>query len=408
MNVLLINKFFYPKGGAEKSFFDTASLLREAGHGVSFFSMSHPLNLESPDSRFFVSTVDYDAPGPLFRKIRGAARLLYSTEARKKLSERLRSTKPDVVHLHNIHHQISPSILPLLKESRIPVVMTLHDYKMVCPVYTLFQNGRICEKCGHGKYLHCLTGRCAKSSYAKSCLNMLEMFLHRTVLRLYSLIDVCISPSLFLKNKLEELGFPGPIVHLPNFIQSRAFESIPGGTEGRILYFGRLSPEKGLRTLLDAAGTSRLAWVIVGDGPEKNRLAKAIRDRALTNVSLLGYKPVEALREEIRNSMFTVLPSIWYENQPYSVMESFALGKPVIASAIGGIPELVRDGRTGWTFRPGDSADLAEKAARLAGNPERIREMGREARRLVESDFSPADHYRKLMGIYGMAARRTR
>jgi len=408
MKILLVNKFFYPRGGAEKAFFDTAALLREAGHGVSFFSMSHPLNRETPDSRFFVSAVDYDAPGGIVGKIRASARLLYSTEARRKLSDLLRAVRPDVVHLHNIHHQISPSILPLLKKSGIPVVMTLHDYKMVCPVYTLFRNGRICEKCGRGKYGHCIGGRCAKGSYAKSLLAAMEMFLHRTVLDLYALVDAFISPSLFLKDKMEELGFRGPIIHLPNFIRSGACEPGSGGTAGRVLYFGRLSPEKGLGTLLAAAGRSRLSWVIAGDGPDRDELAKTIQDRALTNVSLLGYKPGEALREEIRNSMFTVLPSEWYENQPYAVMESFALGKPVVASAIGGIPELVRDGQTGLTFAPGDAAALAERAARLAGAPDRIRTMGREARRLVESEFSPAGHYRKLMDIYGTAARGAR
>jgi glycosyltransferase involved in cell wall biosynthesis len=152
-----------------------------------------------------------------------------------------------------------------------------------------------------------------------------------------------------------------------------------------------------------AATNSPLPWKIVGDGPLKETLSGAIRARSLTNVSLMGYKPREELIPEIMKSMFVVLPSEWYENQPYAVLEAFALGKPVLAARIGGIPELVRDGETGLTFEPGNARDLADKAALLAASPERVSEMGRKARRLVETGFSPDGHYRNLMEVYGLA-----
>lgn len=407
MNVLLVNKYFYPRGGSERTFFDTADLLQARGHGVSFFSMDHPSNRESAFSRYFVSRVDYDLPGSPVRKARAAARLLYSTQARTKLARLLDAVRPDLVHLHNIHHQISPSIIPLLKKRGLPVVMTLHDYKMVCPVYTLARGGRPCEECAGGRYIRCFRHRCAKSSRAKSLLNAAEMYLHQTVLRLYGRVDVFLSPSRFLKEKMEEMGFSGRIVHLPHFLPAGdrpGDENRPGGG---ILYFGRLSPEKGLGTLLAAAERSGLPWKIIGDGPMKDALAQAIRDRSLTNVTLAGHQPADALVPEIRRSLFVVLPSEWYENQPYAVMEAFALGKPVVAARIGGIPELVRDGETGLTFESGNARDLAEKTDFLSRSPERIGEMGRNARRLIETDFSPEGHYRKLMGIYDSVIRGT-
>ena len=230
------------------------------------------------------------------------------------------------------------------------------------------------------------------------------MVLHQRLLRLYRGVDVFLAPSRFLKNKMEEMGFKGRIVHLPNFLPAAGFESGSGPGEG-ILYFGRLSPEKGLAVLLEAAGKTGMSWKIAGEGPMREALEAAIRDRSLTNVSLLGYKPAEALIPEIRRSMFVVLPSVWYENQPYAVMEAFALEKPVVAARIGGIPELVREGETGLTFESGNATDLAEKAMLLTRSPERVRDMGRNARRLIETEFSPADHYRRLMGVYASVMR---
>ncbi|MBN1937958.1 MAG: glycosyltransferase [Candidatus Aminicenantes bacterium] len=399
MNILLVNKYFYPRGGSERSVFDTAGLLQARGHGVSFFSMHHPSNRESPDSRYFVSEVDYERPAPPHLKARAAARLLYSTEARRKLARLLDTARPDLVHLHNIHHQISPSIIPLVKKRGLPVVMTLHDYKMVCPVYTLARNGKPCEECGGGRFSRCVLHRCAKGSWSKSLLAAVEMSLHHKVLGLYRGVDVFLSPSRFLKEKMEEMGFAGRIVHLPHFLPPAGDD--PGNPPGEgILYFGRLSSEKGLMTLLEAAGRTSLSWKIAGEGPLRDALEARIRERALTNVSLLGYKTRDGLIPEIRSSMFVVLPSVWYENQPYAILEAFAGERPVVGSRIGGIPELVRDGETGLTFEAGNAADLAEKAMLLVQSPEWVGDMGCKARRLVETEFSPDIHYRRLMDVY--------
>jgi len=401
MKILLVNKFFYLRGGAETSLFDTAQLLRGKGHRVLFFSMSHPQNFASPFSRYFVSPVGFDSPATIRQKIKASLRILYSFEARRKLEDLLKEERPDLVHLHNIHHQISPSILRTIKNHHLPVVMTLHDYKMVCPVYTLFTKGKICERCRDRRFYHCLLKKCNRGSRSKSLLNTIEMYLHHSLLHIYDLVDGFISPSLFLKNKLREMGFKGTIRYLPNFVNLTDYEPSRTRGDNSFVYFGRLSPEMGLFVLLQAAKGLACRLKIYGEGPLRSLLEQQIQDRSLTNVSLLGYKSQEELRREIKNSMAVILPSEWFENNPRSVIEAFALGKPVVGARIGGIPELISDGQTGVLFEPGNSEDLRGRILDLIGDPEKGLRLGQEARTFAEHHFRPDDYYQGLMQIYG-------
>jgi len=400
MKVLLVNKFFFLKGGSETSFFGTAQVLKERGHEVIFFSMDHPRNIETPFSKYFVSRVDFENSGGFLGKAKAAGRLLYSFEARRKLKELLEKEKPDIAHLHNIHHQISPSILQLLKEYKVPVVMTLHDYKMVCPVYTLLRDGEVCEDCNSGKYYNCMIHRCCKKSFLKSVVNTCEMYLHHRILNLYNLVDTFICPSRFLKEKIYEMGFNGKVVYLPNFVDSNEFSPLYGQDENVIAYFGRLSEEKGLFTLLSAVTGLKVTCKIYGNGPLKEDLARKIEGEGVSNVSLMGHIPPQELKASIQKSMFVVVPSAWYENNPLSVLEAFALGKPVIGSRIGGLPELIKDHRTGLTFEEGNIEDLREKISYLLDNPHRITEMGRNARNFVEINYNSTKIYKKLIKIY--------
>ena len=406
MKILLVNKFFFLKGGSETSFFGTAHVLKEKGHEVVFLSMDHPLNIESSFSKYFVSQVDFENSGGFSGKVKAAGRVLYSFEARRKLKELLEKEKPDIAHLHNIHHQISPSILQLLKAYNVPVVMTLHDYKMVCPAYTLLRNGRICEKCVYGRYYHCMLSRCCKNSILKSLLNTLEMYLHHRLLNIYGLVDAFISPSKFLIEKVAEMGFRAKIFHLPNFININEFHPCDSKDKKVIAYFGRLSEEKGLYTLLSAVKGLDVKCKIYGDGPIKEDLERKIREEQLSNVSLMGHIPQQKLKTNIQKSMFVVVPSEWYENNPLSVLETFALGKPVIGSRIGGLPELIKDHRTGLIFEKGNSGDLREKISYLLDNPRRITEMGKNARRLAEREFGSEKYYRELIKIYEIVTKK--
>jgi glycosyltransferase involved in cell wall biosynthesis len=403
MKVLLVNKFFYRRGGSETVFFDTADLLKAGGDDVIFFSMHHQRNLPSTQSPYFVSHIDFQAPRGLLDTLRASGRVLYSLEARRSLQRLLARERPHIVHLHNIHHQLSPSILSVLSRHDLPVVMTLHDYKMVCPVYTMMSDGGPCDSCRNGRYHHCFTKRCSGHSYLRSLLGTLEMYLHHRVLRSYRTVDVFISPSRFLRRKLRDMGFRAPVCYLPNSVNPGDYVPAYTWRERSIVYVGRLSAEKGLMTLIDAAKALPVTCKIIGDGPMRREIELACAARGLENVSLLGYRERDELAREVSDSMFVVVPSEWYENSPRSVIEAFAWGKPVVASRIGGIPELVADGKTGFTFSPGSAEDLRESVLRLLQRPESIAGLGRRAREYVEQHLNHDTYLRGLRRIYERA-----
>ena len=406
MNVLLVNKFYYPQGGAEACLFEESSLLEKGGHTVIPFSMSHPRNIPSPYSAYFVSPVDFEAPSSWRQKARAGGRVIYSWEARRKLSALLRARPADLAHLHNIYHQITPSIIGVLKRSGIPVVMTLHDYKLLCPVYTLYRKGAVCRECRPGWYIPCLRHRCSKNSVLKSAAALLEMHLHRTLLKTYDGVDAFICPSRFMKDMMAGTVDPGKLFWLPNAISDLPPLSPVPGRSRTIVYFGRLSREKGLRTLLTAVRGLDVRCLIIGEGPERPALEKMIRRPGFDGTALLGYQRPDSLQARIRESLFTALPAEWYENSPRAVLESFALGRAVVASRIGGLPELVVDQETGLTFEAGNAADLRLKILDLLENPLKAEALGRTARRFVESERGPERHRESLFEIFEIARTR--
>jgi glycosyltransferase involved in cell wall biosynthesis len=401
MKILLVNKFLYRKGGSETVLFDQAGLLLGHGHAVCSLAMEHPRNIPPPWPAAFVSRVELDGPVPPGQALRAAGRVLYSLEARRRLDELIRREKPDLAHLHNIHHQISPSILPVLRRHGLPVVMTLHDLKLACPVYTCLSRGRVCVRCRGGRFHHCILQKCSKDSLGKSVLAAAERTLHRRILRGERRIDLFLSPSRFLAAKLRQMGVPGRFEHLPHFVDTASIrpELEPPATPSMV-YFGRLDRIKGLRTLLRAAAGLPWPLTIIGDGEMRPELERAAHAAPAGRIILRPHLEAEELRAAVRSASFAVLPSEWYENFPLSVVESFALGKPVVGARIGGIPELVRDGETGQLFAPGDAASLRSALTGLASDPVRTAGLGRRARRFVEEHLNPEDHYLKLMAIY--------
>jgi glycosyltransferase involved in cell wall biosynthesis len=405
---LLVNKFFYLKGGDAKVFFDTAALLKQNGHMPVFFSMQHPENFSSEFSPYFISNIDFGGANKI-GQLKAFSRIIYSVEAKRKIKRLVEQERPDIAHLHNIYHQISPSILDVLDEHSIPSVMTLHDYKLTCPAYTLLSMGSVCEECRDGKYYKVAQHKCTKQSFLKSSLSAIEMYIHHYLLHVYNKVKVFISPSAFLKSKIWEMGFRGEVVHLPNFIDSTRFTPAFNNDGRTFIYLGRLSVEKGLLTLLKAAGElkGRFNLKIIGDGPLREDLVAYARDNKLSNVEFLGYLHADAIKKEVSKAVFTVVPSEWYENNPMSIIESFALGKPVIGARIGGIPELVKDQETGLTFEPGSCSDLADKISQLIQNQKLVFDMGQNARLHVEQRLNPQVHYQVLMEIYRRAQQRT-
>lgn len=414
LTILHINKFHYFRGGAEAVYLNTARLLESKGHRSVFFSMHHPKNLPCETSDFFMPYVDLDTDSiSIISKLKTSGRILYSFGAKKLLSRLLDAHPVDIAHLHNIYHHISPSILHVLKKKKIPVVMTIHDYKMVCASYHLQVNDKPCEACCRGKYFMAIKNKCVKNSFAKSILGTVEMFLHHKILDIYDSVNVFISPSQFLRNKLLEMGFEKETIYLPNYIDIEKFRGFDGDVkEGKIenknsiVYFGRLSPEKGLLTLLEAVkilrakGKDSIEVKIIGDGPIKNSLESMVRREGLNNIHFLGYKIGEELISEIKKSLFAILPSTCCENNPLSVIEAFVLGKPVIGSRIGGIPELVRNDVTGLTFEVGNAEDLCLKIEYLISHPDEIIAMGNNAKMFVEQELNANRYYERLMEIY--------
>jgi glycosyltransferase involved in cell wall biosynthesis len=311
-------------------------------------------------------------------------------------------THPEVAHVHNIYHHLSPSILGALKGHGIPIVMTLHDYKVICPTYQLLAPDGVCERCRGGRFYQAVVHRCSKDSLSASLLVATEAYVHR-FLGSYDQVDLFVCPSRFLLERMVAHGLPrARLVHIPNFAPLDEFRPSRSAARGEYaIYFGRLAPEKGLGTLLKAiAKVRRVPLVIVGDGSEEERLKKQARELELTNVSFLPRVEKHALADLVAGARFAVLPSEWYENCSISVLESFALGRAVVGARIGGMPELIEDGATGLLFRPGDADELAAKLDSLYADPRAAEELGVQARRRAEADFSPRKHIEQITQIY--------
>jgi len=406
MNVLLVNKFYFPHGGSETYFLQVEELLKKKGHSVSIFSTRDPRNKQCAESRFFVEKIDYNRRDiPLGQKVRFGARLLYSFDAARKIDALLQEVKPDVAHLHNICHQISPSILPVLKRHGVPIVQTLHDFKLVCPSYRMLSPEGICERCYGNRYYNVIRQRCVKGSVAFSVLLCLEAYFHRAI-RIYDRVDLFIASSQFYKDKLVSFGVDARRIRvLPNFVQPDERPSYPSGDYA--LFCGRLGSEKGVLTLVKAAERAPdIRLIIAGSGSEEDAIRQYLTAKKMRNVELVGFVSGEVKRDLIRRAAFFVVPSEWYENCSLSIHEAIAYGKPVVGARIGGIPEQVKAGYNGLLFEPGNAADLRDKMQYLISHPDETHRMGKNAAKMATGVYSPEVHYQELMRIYCDAASR--
>ncbi len=403
MRVLQINKFFWVKGGSERYFFDLSRALVDAGHEVVSFAMTHPRNEPSPFAPYFVPEVDFHGGGSPLSRVRDAVRFVHSDEAKQRIRRLIDDTKPDVAHLHNIAHQLTPSILEAIGDAGVPVVQTLHDYKLICSSYLLFANGEVCERCRTGRHHEAVRTRCHHGSLAKSVLGFVEMAWHARR-HSYDRVGRFLCPSAFMRDKCAEFGIAiERLVHFPYFLHTDRYSPEPRPGE-YALYVGRLSREKGVSTLLEAmralsAARPGARLDIVGEGPLADEIGTEVRTLD-GRVRVHGYQSGEALHERIRRAAFVIVPSEWYENLPYSILEAFALGKPVLGANVGGIPELVRDGDTGALFESGDAEGLAAVWERMASDPAALERMGRAARARIDDEFAAPGHVSALTDLY--------
>jgi len=407
--LLLGNKFWFPKGGVETYLFELIEELPALGYDVIPFAMRHERNRESAYAGFFVDEVDYHAPQTALSKLRLASRMLYSRHAAAQLTALLDRHPADLAHLHNIYHQLSPSILPVLGERGIPVVMTLHDLKLACPNYKMRTGGQLCERCKTGGYHHAVLHRCVQGSLTASALCAFELFAHRRSGVYERHVSRFIVPSRFYLQKLRESGLPADrLVWVPSYTDVRRYAPVYRGDD-YYLYIGRLSDEKGLPTLVEAAATfTRGTLVIAGEGPLRPVLERTVAERGLSHVRVVGPKYGQELIDLVRHARFSVIPSEWYENCPRSLIESFASGTPVIGANIGGIPEMIDDRVNGLLFTPFSTDELREKIEHLWDRPALVADLGRMARVKAEREYSTQAHLDRLMAVYDQALGRGR
>ena len=387
MKVLLINNFFYRRGGSEVVFFQTGDLLARAGNEVCYFSFADEKNLPCAQSAFFPAR-----PAGRLAQLRG---YFYNREVARKLDELVRAEKPDIAHVHLLWGGVGPAIFKVLRRHGIPLVHTVHDYRMVCPAYTFRDGtGAVCERCAEGSYWPCVVHRCAKGRRLESLTMALEMrwrrWFHDPLKHIGGFIFVSrFAESIHLRIRPDFALAPRTVLY--NCVPDAP---VPEPERGDYyLYYGRLSHEKGVETLLKQfASRPELRLKVVGTGP----LEAQLRAAATENVTFLGYRSGEELFSLVRGCSFVIVPSQWYENNPMTVLESYSFGKPVLGAAIGGIPEIVQDGVTGFVFR-----DLSQALSRAeALSPEAYRRMGLSAYSAYRDRFSETEHYKRLVAFY--------
>lgn len=354
MKILMVNKFLYPNGGSETYMFKLGEQLTKLGHQVEYFGMEHEDRCVSNSAEQYTSTMDFHTASAI-NKIKYSLKTIYSKEARQKMKAVLLSFEPDVVHLNNFNFQLTPSIIYAVNDyeketgNRPKLIYTAHDYQLICPNHMMYNNDQICEACIGGNFSSCTKGRCIHGSILKSLLGTAEAKIYNKN-NIYDRIDSIICCSEFIKTKLDTNPvFKNKTIALHNFIDK--VEDKQANKKDYVLYFGRFAKEKGIEVLMQA---NNVNFICAGSGPLEDEVNSA------SNLENIGFKSGEELETLIREAKCSVYPSIWYENCPFSVMESIMYGTPVVASNIGGIPELIENGKTGYLFEPGNHEALVE------------------------------------------------
>ena len=398
MRILLANKFHYLKGGSEKYYFELGKLLKEHGHQIAFFSMQNDKNIKTNEKEYLVDEIDLNVGSKL-----KAIDVIYSRKNKKEMLKAIKDFQPDIIHLNNFQRQLSESIVEAAKEKNIPVVFTAHDLQAICPSITMLDNNKnICELCKNGKYLNCIKKKCVKNSLLKSILASIEGKFYR-VKKVYNKeIDWIVTPSEFYKQKMIEDGIGEKhITAIHNFIELDKY-NLEIQDDGYGLYIGRLSKEKGIFNLIEAfSNIKNQRLYIVGEGPERKRIESIITEKGMNDkIILVGYINQEEVKEYLRKARFVVVPSIWYENCPYSVMEALAIGKPVIGADIAGIPELVKDKVNGFLYKYDSILDLKAKMEIMYENPELAKKYGKKGKEIAVENYGKEKYYNEIIEIY--------
>ncbi|MDD4969990.1 MAG: glycosyltransferase [Paludibacter sp.] len=403
MNILIAHMTWYPSGG-DWTYIDSICKMYEShGHHIIPFSVKNEKNFPTPYDKYFLESVDYKSfynKISLTSGIKTAINSIYSIEAKEKLSLLLRENKVDIAQLNSISNYQTPSIIPVLKKEKIPIVWRILDYRIICPNTTFFVDGKVCEACFKHKYYNCILNKCKKNSFMASTLLAIENYTY-FLAPIYNDVDLFLFQSEFTRDIYVKYGYDIKKTHIieNSFDCSDVKPQYAG--DNYILYFGRLEKEKGIYTLLDAMKLlPDIVLKVVGNGTEYEKCMNYIVQNSISNVIFLGPIWGKELDPLIENCEFVVVPSEWYDPSPYVVLQSFSYGKPVVAANMGGLNDLIINNENGLLFKAGDSVDLAQKISILINDKNLITKMGMSARSILENKYNPERYYKDTLSIF--------
>ena len=398
MKILMINKFLYPNGGSETYIFKLGEYLQSQGHEVQYFGMEHEGRCVGNHAEAYTSDMDFHG-GSKLAKLSYPLKTIYSKEARIRIRQVLDDFQPDVCHLNNFTYQLTPSMILEIQKwkkqtgHKCKIVFTAHDYNLVCPNHMLNNPGthQNCEKCLGGHFMNCTKGKCIHGSTAKSAIGTMEAFFWKWK-GTYKYIDKMICCSEFMKTKMDTNPlFAKKTVAIHNFIDKVEWKDVE--KKDYVLYFGRFSEEKGIGTLLKVCKElPDIQFVFAGTGPLEETV------NGISNIKNVGFQTGESLEQLIREARFSIYPSEWYENCPFSVMESQMYGTPVLGANIGGIPELIQVGKTGELFESGNEEELKKQIQKLWDDKKLTAEYSQNCKNI--SFDTIGEYCEKLMRIY--------
>lgn len=400
MKILLTHNAYSITGGAEVFYHEVGRVLEQQGHVVAYFSC-HEDDLNAPWSDYFPEAADYKSAGFL-NKIKTFPSMVYSSHAKQAMAKIIADFKPDIIHAFAIYIKLTPSILEAATEAGVPVVMSCNDYKHICPNYKLYHHGSVCEECKGGRFYKAIVNRCSHDSLIYSTASSIEAYVHNMMNIYHKNIHTFLFSSDFMAHKTEEFWGKGSFRwrKLRNPFDSTRHKATYN-PDGPVLFFGRLIEEKGVVNLVKAASLlPDIDFRIVGDGPDNELLQEYSLDLGCKNITFVGQKWGEDVDFEIQSCRFVVVPSVWHENFPYVINQSFAFGKPIIGSNRGGITELVSDGERGIIYEATDSEALAQAIKKLWGDPESVNSMGKTAKTYSDEHFNDVTFYETLISIY--------
>lgn len=410
MRIMLAHKYMFRGGGTSTYLFGLIEQLEARGHDWIPFTVAYDQTAVMNFSQYFVSpplgadqTHYKDMQMSTLQKLKILGRATWSVEAHYKATALIEDTTPDIAYIHNVYNYMSPSLLNASRDANLPIVMRVPDYNLICPELHFLRHGEVCTECLRGGPWHALRHRCLKGSLAATAARVASMCVHDW-LGVYDSIDLFITPSSFMRSTLIEAGYPPErIVHIPSFYAGQIAGPNGHDEDDYVLYFGRVAPEKGIDTLVRAlALLDRPPRLLIAGGTVDDTQAELValtRELGLDCVEFLGHLDREALDDVISGCLFTVVPSRWYDNCPMSILESFAHGKPVVASDIGGIPEQV-EGGCGALFTPDDPQALAHAMTPLLESAALRASMGSAALRRLDEDFSASTHCDRLLAVF--------